>query len=128
MIIIEVQDTGVGMSDHSQKTLFSEYDKSETFQELNQKGIGLGLSICKKLTEGMGGKISVSSKQGVGSIFKFQVEVKDWKNMDSPVVFPSSPSKTKKIKMQRSQTEKRIIKKTRSERGSSKDQNQQVIR
>lgn len=55
MIIIEVEDNRVGMSENSQKTLFSEFDKTNDFQELNPKGIGLGLSICKKLTEGMGG-------------------------------------------------------------------------
>jgi len=40
---------------------------------VNQRGTGLGLSICKKIIQKMGGKISVSSEQGVGTTFEINL-------------------------------------------------------
>ena len=46
---------------------------------INQKGVGLGLSICKKITEFMGGGISLRSQENKGSVFQFKVQVSDVK-------------------------------------------------
>lgn len=67
IMIIEVQDTGKGMTAHEQENIFDE------FGELLLDGIGLGLSICKKITEGMSGKISFKSQEGVGTTVRVSV-------------------------------------------------------
>lgn len=73
IVVIEVQDTGKGMTEHQQENIFDE------FGELLLDGIGLGLSICKKITEGMGGKISFKSQEGVGTSMRVSIEVKNWR-------------------------------------------------
>jgi signal transduction histidine kinase len=46
---IEVQDTGIGISDVNQKKLFKTFGKLRDDQNLNDNGSGLGLTICKKI-------------------------------------------------------------------------------
>lgn len=66
---IEVQDTGVGISELEQKIIFEKFRQSETFVTRNHEGTGLGLTLAKELVEHMGGTIGVSSTPGVGSTF-----------------------------------------------------------
>jgi len=71
-LVIEVQDTGPGISKESQQWLFKPYYQlgGETTR---RKGLGLGLSLSKKLIELHGGKIWVDSQKGKGSIFGFSL-------------------------------------------------------
>lgn len=64
---INVRDTGVGIESHRIEGLFSGF--SNVSRQLNMHGVGLGLTICKNLTEALGGIISVQSVLGVGSKF-----------------------------------------------------------
>lgn len=64
---IYVADTGNGISPKQLESVFNRFVKANE----NVQGAGLGLSICKMLVEKMGGKISVESELGKGSIFKF---------------------------------------------------------
>lgn len=66
--MIDVKDTGIGMSEEQMSTLFT-MDIHSTFGTNNEKGIGLGLVLCKEFTEMQGGKIWVESTIGKGSIF-----------------------------------------------------------
>lgn len=71
----EIKDTGVGMSPNEIKnlfTMFSTIDKHK--KSLNIKGTGLGLTISKKLTEILGGRISVISEENVGTTFTFDIK------------------------------------------------------
>ena len=69
-----VSDTGIGIQDEDMAKLFTNY--SQVNQKINREieGTGLGLSITKRLTEMMGGSITVKSEYGMGSVFtaKFQ--------------------------------------------------------
>lgn len=68
-IYIKVKDTGIGIEEKNIELIFDEFRQvSEGFAR-NFEGNGLGLTIAKRITELMGGKISVESKLGVGSIF-----------------------------------------------------------
>jgi signal transduction histidine kinase len=69
-IKIEVSDTGVGMSHDNIQRLFGDtyYTTRGTAHET---GTGLGLKLCKEFLEKNGGKISVQSERGKGSIFAF---------------------------------------------------------
>jgi len=65
---ISVTDTGIGISADKLHTLFTPFSRGrETSQDI--PGVGLGLSISKRLTEEMGGTIGYHSTQGVGSTF-----------------------------------------------------------
>ena len=64
---IYTTDTGIGIAPDQLDTIFNRFVKADE----NIQGTGLGLSICKMLVEKMGGKISVESQFGKGTIFKF---------------------------------------------------------
>jgi signal transduction histidine kinase len=53
------------------KNLFKEFGKLKDKNNLNENGCGLGLTICKKISESMEGMITVESKKGLGSTFTF---------------------------------------------------------
>ena len=73
-IAISVQDEGVGMDPDLCKTLFSIHNKAlSTKGTDNEKGTGLGLILAKEYVERNGGKISVQSEEGKGSIFEFTI-------------------------------------------------------
>ena len=62
-----VRDTGLGIPEEKQKSIFERFVKLNTFVQ----GTGLGLSICKSIVSQMGGEIGVDSTEGVGSCFWF---------------------------------------------------------
>ena len=62
-----VRDTGMGIPEEKQKSIFERFVKLNTFVQ----GTGLGLSICKSIVSQMGGEIGVDSTEGVGSWFWF---------------------------------------------------------
>lgn len=74
-LIIEVRDTGIGISKQDQTVLFDRFKQADSSRSKSHGGAGLGLAICKQLSDIMDGSISVSSAPGVGSTFKFAVPV-----------------------------------------------------
>jgi len=64
-----VEDTGVGIKEEKLSHLFKLFTKIEDNSNLNKEGVGLGLNICKKLVDRLGGKITVSSQYGKGTKF-----------------------------------------------------------
>ena len=74
-LLIEVRDTGIGISKQDQTVLFDRFKQADSSRSKSHGGAGLGLAICKQLSDIMDGSISVSSAPGVGSTFKFAVPV-----------------------------------------------------
>jgi signal transduction histidine kinase/DNA-binding response OmpR family regulator len=68
-LIMQVKDTGVGIREENKARLFTDYTQMDTASHRKIEGTGLGLSITKRLTEMMGGSISVESEYGKGSVF-----------------------------------------------------------
>ena len=64
-----VEDSGQGIKEEDQKTLFSEYSRFNTKENRDAEGAGLGLNIAKRLVEIMDGYIKVQSIFGKGSTF-----------------------------------------------------------
>ncbi len=72
---VEVNDTGRGISEENQETIFSPYDQAGTETARLYGGTGLGLSIVKELVELFDGTIQVKSKLGEGSSFRFELQM-----------------------------------------------------
>jgi AraC-like DNA-binding protein len=72
-VVVEVSDTGLGISLDEQNVIFDEFRQSERTTTLGYGGLGLGLAICKRLVELHGGAIGVRSagEAGTGSAFYF---------------------------------------------------------
>lgn len=74
-LVVEVQDTGAGIDKESQQLLFEPYRTLVGDKEY-LSGLGLGLSLSKKLVELHGGQIWVKSQKGKGSTFGFSLPIK----------------------------------------------------
>jgi len=70
---ISVKDTGIGISEEVVEQLFGMKEFYSTKGTDQEKGTGIGLSICKEFVERSGGRISVESSPGKGSIFYFSL-------------------------------------------------------
>jgi len=68
-LVVDVKDTGQGMSKDQVDKLFDEYSRFNMSANRTTEGTGLGMSITRKLIQMMNGKISVESEPGKGSTF-----------------------------------------------------------
>jgi signal transduction histidine kinase/DNA-binding response OmpR family regulator len=68
-VVVQVIDTGIGMSEEQLGHLFQAFSKGSTPGTRKFGGTGLGLAISKRITEAMSGKLLVTSKENCGSTF-----------------------------------------------------------
>jgi signal transduction histidine kinase/ActR/RegA family two-component response regulator len=66
-----VADTGIGIADNLQESIFTPFTQADTSTTRKYGGTGLGLTICRRLTSMFGGRIWFDSEPGVGSQFHF---------------------------------------------------------
>jgi K+-sensing histidine kinase KdpD len=60
MLEITVCDTGIGIREQDKDKIFKMFGKLETTEHLNTSGVGLGVSICKQIIEGLGGELTLT--------------------------------------------------------------------
>ena len=73
LVRYRISDTGIGMSEEFLDRIFDEFSQENDGARTSYKGTGLGMAIAKKYVDLMGGRIEVSSRQGVGSTFTVEI-------------------------------------------------------
>lgn len=86
-IEIIISDTGIGISEDKFDRIFASFEQAEGSTARTYGGTGLGLTITKQLVECHGGEISVQSRLGEGSCFKFTLPVADEKPVEEDSTF-----------------------------------------
>lgn len=80
-----VKDTGIGMDEKQLQLIFARFSKIENNKQKLYRGAGLGLSICKQMTELLGGEIAVESELDKGSTFYINIPAKDFKQIETDI-------------------------------------------
>ena len=88
-LLFAVRDTGIGLDPSAAERLFSPFTQVDASTTRVYGGTGLGLAISRRLCELMGGRISVESELGRGSVFSFTVHAEE--TVLAPAVADGSP-------------------------------------
>lgn len=92
--VINVIDTGIGISEKDQQTIWDDFRQVSEGWGRNYEGTGLGLSITKKIVKKINGFISLESKEGVGSVVTFKIPIAAHENFVPQKVSDSTPQRT----------------------------------
>ncbi len=84
--IVEIQDHGCGMTEEAQKRIFDKFYQAD--KSRRQEGVGLGLSLVKRIVDMMGGSITVRSAVGEGSTFRVELPVSPPRHHYTPPTEP----------------------------------------
>ncbi|MBC8206828.1 MAG: response regulator [Kiritimatiellaeota bacterium] len=91
---IQVQDTGIGISEEAQEIIFKEFTQADGSHTREYGGTGLGLSICRRIIEKMGGKLKIDSKQDRGATFSFTLDLPIDRNAAAVNIQPAQSNQT----------------------------------
>jgi CheY-like chemotaxis protein len=72
-VVISVSDSGRGIAPGALSRIFEPFDQGDDSINRDYGGTGLGLAVCRELSEAMGGNIRVTSREGQGSVFTVTV-------------------------------------------------------
>lgn len=103
VLYFSVQDTGVGIPSSDLESIFNAFFQVTSLNR-SINGTGIGLAICQKYVQLMGGEVSVKSKLGEGSTFSFSIPVKKT-NLKSR----KTKRNQKVVKLQKGQPQFRIL-------------------
>ena len=66
-VIVEVQDSGIGIPNEKQKYIFNRYERIKASKDGYKEGSGLGLNIVQEIVKKFNGEIKLESEEGVGT-------------------------------------------------------------
>jgi len=72
-LFVSVSDTGIGIQHDKTQIIFERFQQLDGSYSRDNDGVGLGLAICRKLCDAMGGEICVESEVGIGTTFWFRI-------------------------------------------------------
>ena len=84
ILVVEIQDSGTGISESELSKLFRHFEQASAGIK-QRSGTGLGLALSRELAILMGGNITVTSELNTGSVFRFQVEIREGKAEINPL-------------------------------------------
>jgi PAS domain S-box-containing protein len=99
----EVEDTGPGMAEEELGHLFQAFEQTQT--GIQTGGTGLGLSLSRGFVQIMGGSISVASTVGKGTIFRFEIPVREVTEAQTP----SKEAKRRVLRLSPGQGDIRVL-------------------
>lgn len=76
MVEFSVSDTGIGIAAEHQELIFEEFTQVQNEMQRSVKGTGLGLPLCRKLAELLGGSVALRSEPGTGSTFMARIPLR----------------------------------------------------
>ena len=91
--LIQVWDTGIGISPGQTNSIFEEYFQVGNPERDRAKGVGLGLAIVRRLSKLLDIGVSLRSREGKGSVFELGVPLADESNVPAPAMLASAPPK-----------------------------------
>ncbi len=74
-LVFRVSDTGIGIADQDIERIFQEFTQVDSPIQRRVKGTGLGLPLCRRLAELLGGSVAVESREGIGSTFSATIPI-----------------------------------------------------
>lgn len=80
--VLEVQDTGIGIPEDKQATLFDRFTQVDAALSRRHGGVGLGLAICRELIDRMEGTITVRSTVNVGTAIRVHLPLEEASGAD----------------------------------------------
>lgn len=75
-ILFQIKDNGPGMSEEYQKVIFDPFTREQNSMVNEVQGTGLGMAITKNLVDIMGGRLSIESRLGEGSVFTVELNLR----------------------------------------------------
>jgi two-component system, OmpR family, phosphate regulon sensor histidine kinase PhoR len=91
-LIIDVSDTGIGISKSDQKHIFEKFYRSEDYRTRESSGTGLGLYVCQKLAEKIGLSLTFESRLNHGSTFTLAIPPKQYATASATAAGAASAS------------------------------------
>ena len=95
MVVVEVSDTGSGISEQQVPALFDPFFTTKP----SGMGLGLGLSICQQIVHAAGGRIDVDSRLGHGSTFRVVLRVADGETPHAPRFEPKATTSARRARV-----------------------------